>query len=68
MSDEEVQTKAPAKRGRKPKAETAAAKKEKVIFVYPTLYLFCNTTWNKWKTRQKLPRWKMVVMMLMHHQ
>jgi len=44
MSDEEVQTKAPAKRGRKPKAETAAAKKEKVIFVYPTLYLFRNTT------------------------
>lgn len=41
MSDEEVQTKAPAKRGRKPKAETAAAKKEKVIvlefLVYPTL-------------------------------
>jgi len=30
MSDEEVQTKAPAKRGRKPNPEKAAAKKEPV--------------------------------------
>lgn len=56
MSDEEVQTKAPAKRGRKPKAETAAAKKEKVIMLYFvtfvcisyfifTFYTYLN--WNK---------------------